>query len=445
MQATFHFPAGFMWGTATASHQVEGNNTNNNWSAWEQEPGHIINGQKAGLACDWWGANGIQHWKEDFDRAAEGHQNAHRFSIEWSRVQPAADRWDEHALDRYRDMARGLQERGLTPVVTLHHFTDPIWLAEEIGGWETPAVVERFAAYARKVVEALQDYVTMWVTINEPNSYVYLGYGGGGFPPGKNNLGLAFQVMENMVKAHAAAYRVIHSIQPQARVGVATYYRSFKAYRSWLPFDGWIARFVGASFNDQIPQALQEGRFWALARRVRVPEAAGTQDFLGINYYTRDMVVFKPLATKTVFTGRFFRKGALVSPTGFIANEPEGLFEAIKWGLRFKVPLIVTENGIEDAEDRLRPRYTLEHLHQIWRAVNFNFPVKGYFHWTLVDNFEWERGWTQRFGLWELDETTQARRKRGSGDMYAEICRENGISSDLVAKYAPDALPNMFP
>ena len=135
-QATLYFPRGFLWGAATAAHQVEGNNNNNYWSAWEKEPGRIINGHKSGLACDWWGGR----WREDFDRAAETGQNAHRLSIEWSRIQPAPDRWDENALDRYRQMVRGLLERDMTPMVTLHHFTNPLWLAEK-GGWENEAVI----------------------------------------------------------------------------------------------------------------------------------------------------------------------------------------------------------------------------------------------------------------------------------------------------------------
>ncbi len=127
------------------------------------------------------------------------------------------------------------------------------------------------------------------------------------------------------------------------------------------------------------------------------------------------------------------------------ANMPSGMFRAVKWALKFKVPVMITENGIEDADDRIRPRYLIQHVHQLWRAVNFNFPVKGYFHWSLVDNFEWERGWTQRFGLWELDVETQARRKRPSADLYAEICRENGLSTDMVRRYAPEIYASMFP
>src|SRR3972149_1557644 len=178
--ATFHFPRNFIWGTATSSHQVEGNNTNNNWWAWEQEPGRIIQGHKSGPACDWWGGR----WREDFARAAETGQNAHRFSIEWSRIQPTPDRWDEEALDRYREMLRGLIERNMTPMVTLHHFTDPLWL-EEKGGWESPEVATYFGKFVRKTVEALQEYCTLWCTINEPNVFATFGYASKEFPPGR--------------------------------------------------------------------------------------------------------------------------------------------------------------------------------------------------------------------------------------------------------------------
>ncbi len=439
-QATYHFPSGFLWGTATASHQVEGNNTNNNWYAWEQEAGRILKDQKSGLACDWWGGR----WREDFDRAAETRQNAHRMSIEWSRVQPTPDRWDESAIDYYRQMVRGLLERGLTPVITLHHFTDPLWVGEQ-GGWESEAIVDQFAAYVRKMVEALQEYVTLWITINEPNVYVSSGYMGREFPPGKTDLGLAFQVMANLVRGHAAAYRVIHSVQPAARVGIAVNYRSFLPARSWMPLDGLVAGTLSRLFNNFFPRALKDGQLDYVYKRARLPQAARTQDFLGVNYYTRDRVLFSPTARRTLFGKQYFLPDADLSDGGFIANEPDGMLEALKWGLKFGVPMIVSENGVEDADDDLRPRYLAQHIHQVWRAVNFNWPVKGYFHWTLVDNFEWERGWTQRFGLWELDVETQARRRRGSANLYMEICRENGLSSEMVAHYCPEALPKLFP
>jgi beta-glucosidase len=128
-----------------------------------------------------------------------------------------------------------------------------------------------------------------------------------------------------------------------------------------------------------------------------------------------------------------------------LANEPAGFYRTLQRATRYKLPIFVTENGVEDAEDRLRPRYLAEHIHQMWHAVNFNWPVRGYFHWTLVDNFEWERGWTQRFGLWELDVETQARRKRPSANLYQAICNENGLSTEMVRQYAPQIAADMFP
>ncbi|HWT82784.1 MAG TPA: glycoside hydrolase family 1 protein, partial [Candidatus Methylomirabilis sp.] len=438
--ATFYFPAGFLWGTATASHQVEGGNTNNNWYAWEQEPGRIRNGDHSGLACDWWGGR----WREDLDRAAETGQNAHRMSIEWSRVQPAADRWDEDALDHYRTIIRGMVDRGMTPLITLHHFTDPLWLTEQ-GGWQSEKTAGLFAAYVKRVVEALQEYVSLWVTINEPNTYVYSGFIGGEFPPGKHSMDVGFGVMANMVRGHAQAYAAIHAQQRQARVGIALNYRGFLPASSWSPLDKLIAGIQHRLFNQLFPRAFTDGTLDFVRSRLRIPEAAHTQDFLGVNYYTRDRVAFSLFHPGQAFGRNFYPKDADLSGTGFISNEPEGMFEALRWARGFKVPLIVTENGVEDADDHMRPRYLAQHVHQVWRAVNFNWQVKGYFYWTLVDNFEWERGWSQRFGLWELDVDTQARRRRPSADLYAAICRENGLSSEMVRRYAPEVFSKIFP
>lgn len=439
-QGTYHFPKGFLWGTATAAHQVEGGNTNNNWAEWENQPGRIANGQKAGLACDWWGGR----WKEDLKRALDTGQNAHRLSIEWSRIQPTRNSWDEKALDHYVEIVRWMGNHKMTPMVTLHHFTDPIWLTQ-MGGWENPETPELFEAFTRKVIPSLMEYVNLWVTINEPNVYVLCGWLEGTFPPAKNNLPLAAVVMENLVRGHARAYHAIHELQPQAQVGVAMNYRSFRPARSWSFLDRIPVSLQNQIYNNAFHDALVDGKLNLVLKRVSIPEAAKTQDFIGVNYYTRDMIKFNLLKPGNMFGTSFFPKDALLSSTGFLANVPEGMFDALKWAHRYDLPIIVTENGVEDENDSLRPRYTLEHLHQVWRAANFNWRVKGYFHWSLVDNFEWERGWTQRFGLWGLDAETQKRIHRPSVDMYEAICKENGISSEMVERYAPEILDSLFP
>ncbi|MBI5950486.1 MAG: glycoside hydrolase family 1 protein [Chloroflexi bacterium] len=440
--ATYHFPKGFLWGTATAAHQVEGQNTNNNWWKWEQE-GHT-NGSSA-VAADWWSGR----WREDFDRAAETGQNAHRLSVEWSRIQPTPDTWDEEAIEKYRAMLRGLKERGMTPMVTLHHFTDPLWLAD-MGGWETEAVVPVFEKFVRKTVDALKEYCTLWCTLNEPTGYALNGYVAGNkdsFPPGKNSLKLAMQVQANLIRGHAAAYRAIHLLQPEARVGFAHHYRSIAPHHAWSPLDKFVANNFFSGINLGFASALADGVMKSPIGSVRIPEAKGTQDYFGFNYYTREYVTFDLTKPGTLFGRNFFRKDAEITDHGFLAIEPDGMMEGLKWITRMfpNLPIIVSENGVNSADDSLRPRYTALHIHQMWHAVNLNYPIKGYFHWSLVDNFEWDLGWTHRFGLWGLDLETQKRIRRPSVDFYEAICRENGLSSEMVQKYCPEVFGKIFP
>ncbi len=436
-KAKIQFPRGFLWGSATAAHQVEGQNTNNNWYAWE-EAGKTA--AKAGLACDWWGGR----WREDFDRAAETGQNAHRLSVEWSRIQPERERWDEEALDRYREMLRGLHERNMTALVTLHHFTNPLWV-EKTGGWENEKTPELFAEFVRKTVSALKEYANLWITLNEPNVYAYSGYVEGVFPPGKQDLNLAFSVMVNLLRGHALAYRAIHAVQREARAGMAHNYHAITPKNPKSPLDRWTATTQSRVFNDFFAYGAQTGEAKLLWKKQNLPEAAETQDFIGINYYTRSQSAFRPGAMNKLFGELSFSADADLSENGFIANEPQGFGEALRWANTFKKPIIVTENGVEDAADKMRPRYLAQHIQELWRAVNFNYPVKGYFHWSLVDNFEWERGWTQRFGLWELDTETQKRRKRKSAELYEEICKTNSLSSEMIATYCPEAMEKIFP
>jgi beta-glucosidase len=437
--ASYHFPKGFLWGTATASHQVEGGNTNNNWYKWEQD-GHTA--YKSGKACDWWGGR----WKEDFDHAAETGQNAHRLSVEWSRIQPTPDRWDEESIERYRFMLRGLHERGITPMVTLHHFTDPLWLGE-LQGWETDAVVPLFEKFTRKVVEALKEYCMLWCTINEPNVYAIEGYLRGNFPPGKDDLKLSLRVQANMLRAHAAAYRLIHQLQPEARVGYALNFRPQEAAHPAFPLDRLMRRIRFDGINMAFPSAISTGVMRSPVGSLPVPEARGTQDYFGLNYYLVDTVAFDLRNRAEYFSRSFFPKGTDVADAGTNANQPEGFFWAFKWITKNypNLPILVTENGIEDSTDRIRPRFIAQHIHSMWRAVNFNWPVKGYFHWSLVDNFEWERGWNHRFGLWALDIESQKRTKRPSADLYAAICKENGLTSAMVQDYCPEVHFKLFP
>jgi beta-glucosidase len=438
-KATFYFPKDFRWGTATSSHQVEGNNVNNDWWAWEQEPGRILDGTRSGLACNWW-----ENAEEDLDRAAEMGTNAHRLSIEWSRVEPQPGLFDEDSLDRYRQILLALHERDIEPMVTLHHFSNPLWLAEK-GGWEKEDVVTDFQRYVRVVVERLGDLVPLWVTINEPMVYSVMAYLEAKFPPGRSSLDGVMRVARNMLLGHAAAYHAIHELRPEAQVGIARQVRIFEPSNPRFLLDRQAARILHYLFNQNFNQALITGRLrWPLGRG-RIKSLAHTFDFIGLNYYTRDLVSFSLLHPEQLFMRRHFARGAEVSDNNYSEIYPQGLFQAIKLAAMFKRPIYITENGLPDADDDQRPGFILRHLRKVWATIQFNNPVMGYYFWSLVDNFEWERGWVERFGLIELDTVTQERKLRRSGELYGRICRNGCIDQELVAEYAPVLLGEMFP
>ncbi|HHS97558.1 MAG TPA: glycoside hydrolase family 1 protein [Chloroflexi bacterium] len=438
-EATFHFPSDFKWGTATSSHQVEGENTNNDWWAWEQEEGRIKEGHRSGRACDWW-----QRAEEDFDRAAELGQNAHRLSVEWSRIEPREGYFDDAALDRYREILRGLRERDIEPMVTLHHFINPLWLAE-MGGWENPRVVPLFERYVARVVEALGEFCTLWCTVNEPNVLAYLGYVLGVFPPGKQDFGAAMKVGRNLMRAHGAAYRRIHDLQPEAQVGFAHNIRVFDPANPRSPLDRWVARWQDRAYNETFLAAVTEGRWrlplgFGFAWRLR-----NTLDWIGLNYYTRDVVAFDRRMGKQLFGRNFHPEDAELLDGGYGEFYPEGMGRSLRRLSRLGLPIYITENGIPDADDDQRPRYIVTHLHQVWRVIQGCVPIMGYFHWTLVDNFEWAEGWTLRFGLIELDPETQERRPRRSAYLYRDICKANAITPEIIDEYVPELRPVLLP
>ena len=427
---TLNFPAGFLWGTATAAHQVEGANDNNDWWDWEQTPGHIQNSDKSDVACDWWKG---ERYRQDFGLAKSLNQNAHRLSVEWSRIEPREGEWNADALAFYRRVLSALHERGMTPLVTLHHFTNPRWLAQK-GAWETEAVVPLFERFATKVVQELGDLCDFWVTINEPFVYAFSGYSDGTWTPGKKDFFMAFRVLANMVRGHAAAYHAIHRAQPHARVGIAHHLRRFVPANPTSRLDRWAANQRDAMANRWFLRALADGKLRFPARG-SVPEAIGTQDFIGVNYYFAERSMFDATNPGQLFS-RWVKPtwNAAVPPfAGDIS--PSGFYDFLKECAAYDKPIYVTENGLFDIGDGTQTRYLVLHLAQVQRAAGEGVPLKGYFYWTLVDNFEWAEGFTARFGLYHLDVPTQKRTPRLSAEIYARIARDNGIADDLIEKY----------
>lgn len=437
------FPDGFLWGTASSSHQVEGNNTNNQWWAFEQQANSIWHGDRSGLACDWW-----RRAEVDFDLMQQLGLAAHRMSLEWSRIEPEPGRFDHAALDRYREMLDGLLRRGIRPMVTFHHFTNPLWL-ERAGGWERPEVVARFQNYVRYAIQNLSDLCNTWLTVNEPLVYVAQGWVRGIWPPQKHSLLASLRVFRHMLLAHGAAYQTIHACQPDAQVGYAMAVRVFTPSNPDSLLDRYAAglkRYLGE-------------HVWLTSTsdgRVRPPLGLNeynhtlrdSAEFIGINYYTRDLVRFRANPAQ-LFGEEHYLPDGEYSDSGWrgVYSEyaPQGFYQIIREVSALGKPIYITENGLPDRDDDQRPRWLLAHIHQMHRAIAEGSDVRGYYHWTFTDNFEWSEGWGLRFGLVELNSETQERQLRPSAHMFSEIARCNGISSDLVGKYAPALLPILFP
>jgi beta-glucosidase len=424
-EPTHIFPADFAWGVAASSHQVEGGCTNNQWSAWERR-GRIKSGDHCGLACDWW-----QNAERDFDLAKAMGVNALRLSIEWSRVQPREGEWDESALARYRAMLIALRERGIRPFVTLHHFTNPLWL-EAKGAFESSQSVALFERYTRRVVAALRDLCSDWCTCNEPNVYASLGYFLGEFPPGRKGRVLQLaQVTRNLLLAHAAAYRAIHDLQPDASVGWAQHYVVFKPRRPESAIDRWLCGFVDRRFNENFAASIESGAAPFPLNRFgsELAEVKGTCDYVGINYYSRLRAGFHANSPQTMF---FQLTVPPHKPQGDHGIEvpygeayPEGLRRAVERFTSFQKPIYILENGVPDRQDRIRPWVLQSSVEQMKGLLKDGVDLRGYFHWSLTDNFEWNEGWHLRFGLFEVDPQTQQRHARPSATLYSDIIKNN--------------------
>jgi beta-glucosidase len=293
-------------------------------------------------------------------------------------------------------------------------------------------------------VDTLGDLIPKWVTINEPQVFTVFRYLEDTFPePAKRGWSAALEATRNLLRCHAVAYHTIKDINPEALVGVAKQYRPIQARTGGNFLDRWWAGRLHWFFNDMWMESMHDGRLrWPIGRG-KIEFLAGTFDFVGINYYSRSQVRFPPRS------GRLYEEslppGAQAVDDDFFEVYPEGLFKGIKANLKYKKPIYITENGLPDKADNIRAAYILSHLREVWRAVSFNFPVMGYYHWSLVDNFEWDRGWTQRFGLIEMDPETQKRTLRPSAALYRQICKSGTISSAMAARYAPELMKTIFP
>jgi beta-glucosidase len=387
------FPDSFVWGTATAAHQIEGGNVNNDWWEFEHTPGSGV-AEPSGDACDSW-----HRWPEDVALVADMGLSAYRFSLEWSRIETAPGEWNRESLAHYRAIAELCRERGIEPMVTLHHFTTPQW-ATAGGGWEDDRIVERFATYVESAVASLADVVDVFFTLNEPNAMGLMGWMLGEFVPGKKDVGLAASVMERLRAAHSAGMAAIRRVAPAARAGLTL------ALLDWQAEPGGEDAVAGM-------RGLMDDPFLDLAR---------SDDLLGVQTYTRlRMGATGPIAPPA---------GTALSQLGYEVY-PDALEATVRYAWERTggaVPLLVTENGIGTADDAERIDYTRGALAGLARCLDDGIDVRGYLHWSLLDNFEWSHGYGPTFGLVAVDRQTFVRTPKPSAKWYAEVARTGSLN-----------------
>jgi beta-glucosidase len=429
-------PRGFFLGAATSAHQIEGG-TRNDWTAWEAgrypdgRP-HVKDGATTARAADSWNL-----WPQDVAALRRLGANMYRLGVEWSRLEPTEGAWDEAAAARYREMFAALRAAGVTPMVNLWHFTLPPWVAER-GGLEWDGAPAALEAFARRAGAAFGAEVDWWCTLNEPNVYVAKGYLAAQWPPGVADPARAVRVMAALERAHGlmtVALREADRVDADGdghatRVGLAHNVRIFDA-RSWHPVDHLAARFADDFYDEQLLDAVETGRVRAKLPRVLsidepFPPLAGSFDWLGVNYYTRELTVGHLFGPK-----KYEPTTAPDRPRNDMGWEiyPEGLLRLLERFAGRPWPILVTENGVADARGTVRPDFLRAHLYAVDRARAEGVDVLGYLHWSLIDNFEWSEGFGGRFGLFTIDfanDPTLARRPTPAVDVFREAARNLG-------------------
>jgi beta-glucosidase len=389
------FPDNFDWGTATAAHQIEGGNVNNDWWEWEHQQGSPCVAS-SGDACDSW-----NRWAEDVEIVADLGLGSYRFSIEWSRIEPAEGEWSRAAIDHYRRICAALLDHGVTPVVTFHHFTTPLWVANR-GGWLEPSTAEAFARFADQAASELAPVLGRVCTLNEPNGVAFMGYEFGMFPPGHRDADEARRAYDVFISAHRAAYDAIKQHVPDVPVGLTLSMHDYQAA------DGGEASVAAAEATDDL-----------------FLDAAAGDDFIGVQCYSR----------------------MLMGPRGWLGPQPgvpvvpsmgyefwpealEGVLRRTWRRTRGRSRLYVTENGLATENDSERIEYVRRALEGVLRALDDGIDIAGYSYWSLLDNFEWAFGYVPKFGLVSVDRKSFDRTPKDSARWFANIAATKSLGQD---------------
>jgi beta-glucosidase len=432
MRLTGRLPEDFLLGCASAAHQVEGG-LDNDWSRMEREhPERIKDGSVSGVACD-------HHARYQADLrllAGMGH-NAHRFSIEWSRVEPREGVFDAAELGHYRDVVHTCRALGLEPVVTLHHFTLPTWLADR-GGVLDPDAPVLFARFAALCAEAIGADVCWWITINEPSVLAVFGYLYGEWPPLRRGMGCFLAALGGLARMHAAGYTAVHRVATThgwtAHVSFAHHERPMRPLNPRSVLDRAATVIPNRLFNRWFLRACGSGRMLPpVGAGQTVAGLRGSLDYLGLNFYCEERVRFNVHNPGGLFADNVVATDLPLSSFGW-SIEPDALRRAlVRLWEEFHLPIVITENGVADERDELRPGFIVDHLTAVCDALAGGVDVRGYLHWSSMDNFEWAEGYSRRFGLIAVDRQTMERTPKPSAAVFAEICRTRLVPSTAAA------------
>ncbi|HZR17256.1 MAG TPA: family 1 glycosylhydrolase [Verrucomicrobiae bacterium] len=419
------FPEGFLWGTATSTTQIEGH-ISNEWTDFVARDGNTC-----GIACD-----SYHRYVEDIEWMRQLAVNAYRTGIEWSRLQSRAyGPLNQAELARYIDQLDRLNAAGIVPMVVLHHFSNPPWI-NSIGGWTNRQTIDAFVDYVGKLVPALRGHVRIWNTFNEPDTYGCCAYVIGEFPPlARGRLGAFRTVVRNMGEAHRRVCRVIReagSTLGPVEVGFSKNWTYFKAHSRYSAWDATMAACVHSQFNDFVLESFVGG------------PAQGAATFLGVNYYGRIRFHhFKPLLPTCGFSReQLFARG--IECDDMLERHPAGLESALlRMYATCRLPIYLTEHGSSSTDEAFRTRDLRENLKALHRALSRGVDIRGFYYWSLLDNFEWQFGYSKKFGLLSVDFNNDSRPRawKPLAQVYRRICRENSLPANEETGASPPPSP----
>lgn len=409
----FSFPKKFLWGAATAAHQVEGG-THNQWTAWELENAK----SKAAQAKFHWGdldsweyvgneaenphnyvsGKGADHYNlylEDFDLMQKMNMNAFRFSVEWSRVEPMEGAWDVAAITHYKQYVQELKKRNIEPVLTLFHFTLPVWFIEK-GGFEKRKNIQYFVRFADKILQEIGSDIRFIITINEPEVYAFESFYLGNWPPNKTDKFAVWRIFNNLARAHNQVADLAHSLSRRYKVSMAKNSNYFYAGDDAL---------LSQKYAD-IAQYFQDDYF--------LKKVVKKCDFLGVNYYF----------SNRIYGYRIHNPDEKLSDLGWDLAPANIQFALERLHDTYHLPILITENGLADRKDTYRKWWITQTIMAMQKAMENGVVLLGYLHWSLLDNFEWDKGFWPRFGLVEIDYKTKKRTIRPSAAWFGKVIKK---------------------